>query len=325
MVLLKFLRNFAVVWGLLLSGCTTPSGELGIFTVDDGRGAIAASMNVYFYKPPAFKPDGPVLIVVHGLSRNVAGYRNYFTEVAERYGALILAPEFNRENFQGSRRFNLGNLKNSLGDDLPQSQWSFPIIDRVFDQVNLGNLKNSLGDDLPQSQWSFPIIDRVFDQARTQLGFSQKRYSLFGHSAGSQFVHRMIMFSPSNKLIAAVAANAGWYTEPNLAIDFPYGLKNAPAEKKNLRRAFGQKLIIMLGQHDINETHRSLRRTDEANAQGSHRFARGKYFFQRSKEVAQKLGVPFAWRLREVPGVAHSGRGMAGPAGDVLLGAKSSK
>ena len=295
MVLLKFLRNFAVVWGLLLSGCTTPSGELGIFTVDDGRGAIAASMNVYFYKPPAFKPDGPVLIVVHGLSRNVAGYRNYFTEVAERYGALILAPEFNRENFQGSRRFNLGNLKNSLGDDLPQSQWSFP------------------------------IIDRVFDQARTQLGFSQKRYSLFGHSAGSQFVHRMIMFSPSNKLIAAVAANAGWYTEPNLAIDFPYGLKNAPAEKKNLRRAFGQKLIIMLGQHDINETHRSLRRTDEANAQGSHRFARGKYFFQRSKEVAQKLGVPFAWRLREVPGVAHSGRGMAGPAGDVLLGAKSSK
>ena len=290
MRLLSLLRFSVVVLSVSLSGCTTLPGDLGIITMDDGRGAISAPMDVYYYRPSNFKPSAPVLIVVHGRGRNAADYRHYFTEVAQRYGALILVPEFSRGNFRGSRRFNLGNLKNG---------WDAT---------------------LPRSQWSFPVIDRVFGQARAQIGFVQKGYSLFGHSAGSQFVHRMIMFSPSEKMIAAVAANAGWYTEPDFAIDFPYGLNKAPANDESLRGAFRQNLTILLGQDDNDETHRRLRRTDEANAQGPHRLIRGRNFFRRSKEIAQRLGTPFFWRLKEVPGVGHSGRGMAGPAADVLFG-----
>jgi alpha-beta hydrolase superfamily lysophospholipase len=209
---------------------------------------------------------------------------------AQRYGALILVPEFSRENYRGSRRFNIGNVKSRSGRTTPRSAWSFP------------------------------VIDRVFEQARAQLGFRQQGYYLFGHSAGLQFVHRMIMFSPSKKMIAAVAANAGWYTVPDLAADFPYGLKEAPADKEILRQAFQQKLTVMLGQDDNDETHRSLRRTTEANGQGPHRLARGRHFYRRSKEIAGQLRIPFLWRLKEIPGVAHSGRGMAGPAADILLG-----
>ena len=273
-----------------LSGCTTPPGETGTITVNDERGAFVAPMDVHYFRPLNFKPAGPVLIVVHGMSRNADSYRDYFFEAAYKHGAMILTPEFNRKNYPGSRRFNLGNIENRSGAIVPSSRWSFP------------------------------VIDRVFEQARAQFGFLQNKYYLFGHSAGSQFVHRMILFSPSDRMIAAIAANAGWYTLPDLAIEFPYGLKASPVEKRILRRAFGQNLTILLGTNDNDETHRSLRQTEEANAQGLHRLARGRYFFRRSKEIADRLGVPFRWRIKEVPGVGHSGRAMAGPASDILFG-----
>ncbi len=290
MRLLNLLRRSLVLLGLFLSGCAALPGDLGVVRVDDGRGAVAAPMDVYFYQPPTFKPNGPVLIVIHGMNRNAGDYRSYFTAAAERYGALILAPQFSREHYRGSRRFNLGNVKSRSGELMPRSAWSFP------------------------------VIDRVFDQARAELGFEQQRYSLFGHSAGSQFVHRMILFSPSNKMISAVAANAGWYTAPDLSIDFPYGLKNSSVGKETLRQAFRHKLTVMLGQDDNDETHRSLNRSVKASRQGPHRLARGRHFYRRSKEMADHLKTPFSWQLKEVPGVAHSGRGMAGPAADVLLG-----
>ncbi|MBK19117.1 MAG: alpha/beta hydrolase [Rhodospirillaceae bacterium] len=278
------------VFAIVLSGCASPPGDSGTITVNDGRDALAAPMTVYYYRPDTFKPDGPVLIALHGLSRNAYGYRNYFAKSAHKYGVLVLAPEFTRKNFRGSRRFNLGNLKDKSGATQPKSLWAFP------------------------------VIDRVFEKSRAMLGFERQKYALFGHSAGSQFVHRMILFSPSEKMSAAVAANAGWYTVPDKRIAFPYGLKGTDSATKKLRDAFGQKLTILLGTDDNDESHKTLRKTEGALQQGSHRLARGRNFYQRSMEIAAQKKLSFRWQIREVPGVAHSGRGMAEPAANILFG-----
>jgi hypothetical protein len=74
MHLLYLLRSSAVLLGIFLSGCASLPGELGVITVDDGRGAISTPMDVYYYRAPTFKPNGPVLIVVHGLNRNAGDY-----------------------------------------------------------------------------------------------------------------------------------------------------------------------------------------------------------------------------------------------------------
>ena len=271
-------------------GWTANSASQGVITLGDGRGVMAAPMNVYFYRPQSFQTNGRILIAIHGKSRNADRYRDYFMDAAERYGVLVLAPEFSRQNFRGSRQFNLGNLKNRAGH---------------FSSHTVR---------------SFLVIDRVFDQSRDKLRFKQKKYSLFGHSAGSQFVHRLILFSPSQKLTTAVAANAGWYTEPDIKIDFPYGMGNTLETDSLFRRSFAQKLIIMLGQDDDDENHHGLRITMEARAQGAHRLARGRYFFNRAKEIAQKSNFKFSWQIKEIPDVGHSGRLMAEAASNILFG-----
>jgi len=290
---MRFILGFCIstfVSLIHLPSLAAKSAWQGVITVNDGRGVMAAPMNLYFYRPKSFQPNGRILIALHGQSRNADRYRDYFIEAAERYNVLVLAPEFSRQNYRGSRQFNLGNLKNRGGHFLPQSVQSFL------------------------------VIDRVFAEAREQLRFVQQRYYLFGHSAGSQFVHRMLLFSPSEKIIAAVAANAGWYTEPDIEIEFPYGMGNTLEADTKFRRSFAKELIILLGEDDNIENHRKLRTTDEAMAQGPHRLARGHNFYRRAKGIAQKLGLPFKWQLKVVPGVGHSGRGMADPAADVLFG-----
>ena len=57
----------------------------------------------------------------------------------ERNGLLIVAPEFSNQNFPKSWAYNLGNVvSREAGGTLrptPESTWSFPIVDRIFEQV----------------------------------------------------------------------------------------------------------------------------------------------------------------------------------------------
>jgi hypothetical protein len=55
--------------------------------------------------------------------------------------------------------------------------------------------------------------------------------------------------------------------------------------------------------------------------QGPYRFARGRNYFETARREAERLGVPLAWRLSIVPGVAHSGQNMAPHAARELFGA----
>lgn len=106
-------------------------------------------------------------------------------------------------------------------------------------------------------------------------------------------------------------ANAGWYTLPDIDTEYPYGLKNAATNTSNLGAAFSKNVVILLGDQDNDAKHGSLRKTPQAMEQGPHRYARGFNFFDIGQRNAQKLGVPFTWRIESVPGVAHSNAGMA--------------
>jgi len=54
----------------------------------------------------------------------------------------------------------------------------------------------------------------------------------------------------------------------------------------------------------------SLSMTPGAVAQGASRYERAHFFYNFAKEAAEKAGLPFNWRIVEVPEVGHSSRRM---------------
>lgn len=247
-------------------------------------------ISVYYHRPPGFDESSPILFVMHGNSRAVVRYWRQWKKHAYRYNALVLVPEFDSHDFPGNLSYHSGGM---------------------YDIVT--------GAEKPEHRWTFSIIGRIFAQARRLTGSKHEKFLLYGHSAGGQFVHRYLTFTGGAKVRRAVAANPGWYTLPPLDIEFPYGIGDSPAGEANLKPLFATDLTILLGEDDTEQTG-SLRQTEEAMAQGPHRLARGRFYFDTGKRVARERGLPFNWRLQIVPGVGHSNGGMAPAAAEILFG-----
>jgi len=237
-------------------------------------------LTVHVHRPAAFTDDSPALMVMHGRLRNGADYLDYFVPDSERRGFLAVAPEF------------------------PETQYQHPYA------YNYADMCDADGKMSPRERWLFPVLEAVFKDVRSRAGSRRDRFLLFGHSAGSQLVHRMAMFGWLDSIERAVTANAGFYTMPLRGERFPYGLDGMPMSDADLRIAFSRPLIVQLGDRDI-EDDEHLPREPAAMRQGPHRFARGLHYFAAAKGEAARLGVPLAWRLATVPGVAHSGQRMA--------------
>jgi pimeloyl-ACP methyl ester carboxylesterase len=297
---------------LRLSACTLSIGAFLFFLYGEAPSANAADesieagsgrflhidrasddkrdITVHYHRPEGYKPNSPILFVMHGNSRAAVRYWRQWEDQAKKYNALILVPEFDTFDFPGSASYHSGG---------------------IYDVVS--------GDKKPKHQWTFSIIERIFDQARRLTGSTQNTFHLYGHSAGGQFVHRYLTFTGGPKVKRAVAANPGWYTMPRTDIEYPYGLKDSPATNDNLKTLFASNLTILLGEDDTKQT-RSLRQTAEAMDQGGHRLARGKKYYETGKTTAAELNLPFRWRIQIVPDVGHSNGEMAPAAASILFG-----
>lgn len=231
----------------------------------------------------------PLLVVLHGFMREPARYLEPWIPLAAAHGFAVIAPEFHRGDFPGSLAYNQGGLFSPAGDLQPQERWLF------------GH------------------VERLFDAAREWVGTRTRRYCLYGHSAGAQVVHRMVLAAPDARVSMAVAANAGWYTLPTFDLDFPYGLGRLPVTEAGLRRSLGTPLVVLLGEADSDPDDPLLRRSPEALAQGAHRLARGVEFHRQAQDAATRRGVPLAWTRQQVPGVGHDHEAMAAVASKILL------
>ncbi|MCP2671115.1 hypothetical protein NHF40_09295 [Maricaulaceae bacterium EIL42A08] len=232
-----------------------------------------APLPVHMFVPDSAASNAPIVLVMHGASRNADDYRDNWIEVAEACEVIIAAPEFSRERFPGSARYNLGGLADAGAEPA-----AFDVIGRVFEAVQDGYAPETSG------------------------------YVMFGHSAGSQFVHRYAMFRPDPRMRRAVGANAGWYTVPDPAIAWPYGFAGAPETPPSFEAVAALPIEIHLGTQDNDPNGRSLRRTPEAVAQGAGRFDRGLH-------MAEVTG----WPVTRVEGADHDNALMVPAAARALL------
>ena len=247
-------------------------------------------MEVYYYRPLGDVTTMPILFVMHGVLRNADVYRDNWVELADKHKILVVVPRFTQEDFKGDRGYAFGNV-----------------------QARGGKLNDP-------SIWSFNLMDKIFDDVVTQTKSKQKKYDLFGHSAGSQFSHRFVLFMQKNKADRIIAANAGSYTILDENVNYPFGIKNLGIDDNRLKALLQKDFVVQLGDKDTDPNHSQLPKSVAAMKQGSNRFERGHYFYEKAKKQAERLGVSLNWKIRIVKGAAHQNSKMAADAAKYLYG-----
>lgn len=246
----------------------------GSFLFEGGEIAGKKPVTVHYHRPADLPDDAPIVFVMHGTRRDADHYRDNWRAAAERFRFLLLCPAFSKGNYN-RRAYHLGYVTHRSGKPRRKSGWTFNAIEDLFDHV------------------------------REKTGNTSERYHIYGHSAGAQFVHRMVMFMPEARFETAVAANSGWYTMPTFEREYPYGLEDAPNSLETLEKAFGRSLVILLGDRDTDPKDPYLRNSPEVVEQGRNRFDRGHKFHAAANEKSDEIGAAFHWQLRIAPDAPH--------------------
>jgi dienelactone hydrolase len=234
------------------------------------------TFTVYTYRPKPC-PNPSLLLVFHGLHRNVEGYRDYARPIADKACMIVVAPLFDKERFPGWR-FQQGGITRRHA--VQESR-----------------------------HWTGRYVVALVDWVRRSEGRTLDVY-MIGHSAGGQFLSRLAAFVPTDAK-RIVIANPSTHVFPNLKAAAPFGMGGVYSRgegEENLRRYLATPVTIFLGEEDTGDKDRNDSR--EAQVQGETRHDRGLNAFKAGHEIAKSHGWTFNWRLVELPGVGHSARKM---------------
>lgn len=252
----------------------------GLFEFNYETTGFNKTIKVYYYIPENKTATTPILFVFHGAGRNAKDYRNAMQSKADEYGFIVITPEFSIQNFPTGDQYNLGNVFVDGDNPSPET-------------LN------------PENEWTFSIIEPLFDFVKAQINNSNTTYDVFGHSAGAQFAHRLLMFKPNSRVNKTVFSAAGWYTFPNASIVFPYGFNSSPLENLNLSSLFSKQVFIQVGTNDNNPNEAGLRRNEMADAQGTNRKDRAINYYQFSEQLAQSNNFFFNWNFVLIENADH--------------------
>ncbi len=230
-------------------------------------------LTLHTYRPSTYA-GGPLLLVFHGVKRNAEDYRNFAINMAERFRAIVITPEFDSTRFPSARYQRGGLMKGK------QAQ--------------------------PASAWTYATVPGIISFARQALGNDTLPYFLIGHSAGGQFLVRMAAFLPGEAR-RIVASNPGSDLFPTRDQPFGYGFGGLPeslSDDKVLKAYLAAPLTLYLGTDDI-YPRPSFDDSPDGMRQGQHRLERGRNCYAFAKELAKQKGWPFNWRKVETPGIGH--------------------
>ena len=247
----------------------------GFFLFRDKTIPENSAMRIFYYKPSGFSADSPIFFILHGGGRQAEEIMRVSAVSAETFNFLLVVPEYSFKLFPTNEEYNYGNARKKQ-----------------------------------KELWTYFVNDIIFQIVKVLTKSRQEKYYLFGHSAGSQFVHRQIMVGASNFVEKAFAANAGEYAMPTFGeVSFPWSMSGLDLSRKDLKRLFSFDLYVLLGEKDVIQD-KYFPRGDFFDKQGSNRFGRGKNFYKIGKNEAGRLGLDFNWKLVTVLHVGHSTLGI---------------
>lgn len=235
---------------------------------------------MYITVPANLTTATHVLLNMHGNGRTASSYHDTWHSWTRNNNYILVTPYFSDANWPDSG-YHQGN---------------------VFTAENCGGSLN------PESRWSFTIVDSAFTHLKSRFQLRDNKYDIWGHSAGAQFIHRMMLWKPNARIRFGMPANAGWYTAPDTSITCPYGLRHPllNVSTQQLVDYTNRYMIIFRGTEDTLRDS-DLRTTSQADAQGRNRWERAGYMYNKGVEINTNLH----WQLIAVPNSGHDKDTMA--------------
>lgn len=313
-----FITSFILSFAILLLNCSCGDGnddpengfvpserpgnqKDGILTNVRGKGVFVYSkykpleskpVNVNYYIPTKGDVSRmPILFAMHGSERTGKAQMTSWTNLAEQYRFILIAPEFTKENGYTENDYQFGG---------------------IFESASSKRLK-------PEAEWTYQLIESLFDYIRKETDNVSESYNMFGHSAGAQFVHRFLWAMPKARVYRAVAANPGSLTYPlvegirgtdGVSYGWPYSILDTPfANKERISLFFSRQLFIQTGTADT-RTDNSFPSNPPSMAQGGTRHERAHNFFESCRKQAGDLGVSLTIKLVDVKDAGHSSQQM---------------
>ena len=243
---------------------------------------------MYITVPANLTSATHVLLNMHGNGRTASSYHDAWYRWTRNNNYILVTPYFSDANWP----------------------------DSGYHQGNVFEAENCVGSLNPQSRWSFTIVDSAFTHLKSRFQLNDNKYDIWGHSAGAQFVHRMMLWKADARIRFGMAANSGWYTAPDTSIACPYGLRNPLLNftTQQLVDYTNRHMIIFRGTEDTLRDS-DLRTTWQADAQGRNRWERAQYMYNKGVEINTNLN----WQLIAVPDSGHDKDTMAPGAQEFLL------
>lgn len=227
----------------------------------------------FHYIPKTASSQSPVIVLVHGVTRHAAEHIFRFRSLAERAGAILIAPYF--------------------------SQSAFGSYQQLIDP------KRGVRADLA-------LID-ILDAVEKSTGVSTQRVHLFGYSGGAQFVHRFVMVHPDRAAMMLIASAGWYtFPDESLSYPYGLAHFPLSGIELEPRRFLMVERHLLVGAQDTSrgDNLRTSHRVDEL--QGPNRVERAKRWFKAMENASRFYDShPPKATFEIISGVGHSFSGSA--------------
>jgi len=212
----------------------------------------------------------PILVTVHGVSRNVEEHAALFAPYAEEHGVVLIAPFFTPERNEGYQRLSEEGA----------------------------------------AQRADLALDAIVNEVAAATGADGSRFRLFGFSGGAQFAHRYALAHPQRVIRAAIGAAGWYtFPDVRTPYPYGLGASPERGKLRfDPARFLRVPIAVFVGEGDTTGGE-NFRRDEIVDAQqGITRRERGQRWVEAMNQAAKKRGLAPPASYQEVAGIEHSFR-----------------
>ncbi len=223
----------------------------------------------YRYVPAKLRRDAPVLVSVHGISRNAREHALACLPIARKLGCALIAPLFSREFCRGYQRLGLNGS---------------------------GHRADAL-------------LDRIIEEVAATAQLDTGRINLFGFSGGAQFAHRYALLHPGRVSRLVVASAGWYtMPDPQLQFPEGTSVNEGAWAIPDVESFLAIPMLVSVGGQDVSRD-RYVRSEPALNArQGRTRVERAFTYVAEVSRAARQRALQPRVRLTVVKGAGHDFR-----------------